>query len=339
MIYNCEACGYETRDSTNYKKHQKTPKHERKTKNVTMSGTNYVTDVTKSTDKLEQLIFVCQKCSKKFKQSQGLSRHKKTCGVNSKSGDKLQEDNQKLQEDNQKLQEENEKLKQKNIDKLQEDNQKLEETVKYLKTLVTEAGSITKTSVSALSYVTKNYNNAPFLKTLELKDYEELKSADDEHELVNILIFYYNHGLIAQYFGDFLVKMYRTKNPEEQSLWSSDVARLNYIVKTVVGTHNSTGDKPVLTVWSTDKNGILIKDATVVPMLKYINEKIGVFSKEQSKSMANCSTSGVMDLLAKIGTAAEISRDIDSGIIARDVIRYIAPYFSIDLNSNTLLLK
>jgi len=65
----------------------------------------------------------------------------------------------------------------------------LENNEKYLKSLINDAGTLTKTSVSALAYVTKNFSNAPCLKSLKCDEYEKINMDD---ELVDVLICYFN---------------------------------------------------------------------------------------------------------------------------------------------------
>jgi len=67
-------------------------------------------------------------------------------------------------------------------------------------------------------------------------------------------------------------------------------------------------------------------------MLKYIDDKIGAYNKNKTKEITLCSPHEITRMLNKISIAAEISRDICSGLIARDIIKYIAPHFSIDIN-------
>jgi len=306
MTFLCKECNYVTEIECNYKKHLKSAKHSKCIQNIVNSKNN----------------FECEKCDKKFKYSQGLSRHKKTCTQQNNNiiQPKLLETFMKEFID---MKEEINKIKIINDKLVQDKIEKLESNEKYLKSLINEAGSLTKTSVSALAYVTKNYCDAPILQSLKSDDYIMLNhSEDDETNLVNVLIYYHRHGSIAKYFGDFIVKMYKTNNPQNQSLWSSDVARLNYIIRTVTGNDES--------IWLTDKNGIKIKDTIVVPMLNYINDKISSYTKEKSKEIALCTSSGVIEILNKIAVATEISKDIDSGLIAKDIIKYIAPHFSVD---------
>jgi len=299
--------------------------------------------------------YECKTCDKSFKYPQGLSKHKKKCktqnvvtnniinGSNNKVEQLLDDLLKNVKEQKEEIdkikminREEIDKIKMINreeIDKIKMINEKLvqdkiemlEKNEKYLKSLINEAGSLTKTSVSALAYATKNFNSAPCLKSLHCDDYDKINMDDnDDYELVDVLICYFKQGLINKYLGDFIVKMYKTKNPEDQSLWSSDVARLNYIVKLVINENKEE--------WLTDKNGIKIRDTIVIPMLKYIDGKIYVYNKNKTKEIASCSPHEITSLLNKISIAAEISRDIGSGSIARDIIKYIAPHFSIDIN-------
>lgn len=131
--------------------------------------------------------------------------------------------------------------------------------------------------------------------------------------------------MIAKYLGDFLVKTYKTTKPENQSLWSADVSRLNYIVRLVCGSNN----KPE---WHKDNNGIKIKNSIIIPMLNHVNQKIEIYNKSKAREMINCKFGEMMEIVNKMSVATEISRDIDTNLIADNIVKYIAPHFSMDTN-------
>lgn len=174
-----------------------------------------------------------------------------------------------------------------------------------------------------MTYATKNYTKTPILQQLD--DYEELESYDEDEQLVDVLIFYQKENMIAKHLGDFLVKMYKTNKPENQAMWSADVSRLNYIVRLVCGSNKKTE-------WYKDNNGIKIKDTIIIPMLKHIKQQIKIYTKTKNKEMSSHSIAEMMEINNKVGIALKIIQDIDTGLISNDIVRYIAPHFSMDIN-------
>lgn len=306
MTYTCIDCNYVSDDSANYHRHKKTKKHINNHKNT-------VNSLAKNGVK-----FTCQICGQEYSQSQGLSRHKKKCisnkDVSKISADRLMEEFSKYNTLVRELIEKNQKLE-------HDKNEVLERENKYMKNLVNEAGSMVKTSITALTFATKYYTETPILQPL--KDCDELES--DDNQLVDLLVFYQKQNMIAKYLGDFLVKIYKTTNPENQSMWSADVSRLNYIVRLVCGSNN----KPE---WCKDNNGIKIKNTIVTPMLDHINKKIEIYIKIKAKEILNSKGGEMSEIINKLTIGTEISRDITTNLIADNIIRYIAPHFSMDTN-------
>lgn len=309
MTYSCKTCEYETEVCSNYKKHLKTVKH--------INIVNKLSKVSVKNEDNREIPkkYICIKCQKSFNQASSLSRHKKECTIkidaniieNKNFTEALAKHNHELIETNKKMQE-------KVYEMIEREN-------KYLKTLVNEAGTMVKSSINALSFATKYYTKTPTLQ--ELDDYEELCPDEDDCLLVDTFIFYQRESIIAKYLGDFLIKMYKTTKPENQSMFSADVSRLNYIVRLVCGSNN----KPE---WCKDNNGIKIKNTIIIPMLKHIKKKITVYTKTKGKEISNCATGEIIEIVNKMGIASQISQDIDTGLIADNIIRYIAPHFSMD---------
>jgi len=319
MPYTCVICNYKTVDSGNYSRHKKTKKHLTNCKNASPIGKN-------------EEKYKCDNCGQKYQQSQGLSRHRKKCIKNTSNSEninimtELVKHVKELMKQNHKLMQENKDVK---IEMLERINNENREDKKYLKKLVTEAGSMVKTSINALTYASKYYTNAPILGPV--KNYDELGPEESDEQLVDVLIFYQKQNMIAKYLGDFLVRTYKTDKPENQSMFSADVSRLNYIVRLVCGSNN----KPE---WCKDNSGIKIKNTIIIPMLEHIKQKIIIYNKTKSKEISYYSTGEMLEIIKKMGITAEISRDIDTNYIADNIIKYIAPHFSMDLPTTPNLI-
>lgn len=79
-----------------------------------------------------------------------------------------------------------------------------------------------------------------------------------EQELVNEYI----NGTFITYLSDIVANMVKKNNPKEQSIWNTDVTRLNYVVKISV-------DK-----WSEDKSAVKFIDLVIKPFLIQIKKII-----------------------------------------------------------------
>lgn len=181
MTYKCTICDYSTEDSRNYTRHTKSAKH-----------------VNNCEEAKKHEKFICQNCGQKYNYSQGLSRHKKNCAGPTTNEDKkinveyLMSELMKANEHVKELLEKTQKIEIEMLEKTRKIEQEknevkiemLEKNEKYLKTLVNEAGTMVKTSVTALSYATKYYTETPILQ--QLPNYEKLGTIEDDNQLVDV---------------------------------------------------------------------------------------------------------------------------------------------------------
>lgn len=79
----------------------------------------------------------------------------------------------------------------------------------------------------------------------------------------------YIHYNSAHFIGDALISFYKTKNPKDQSIWNSDSARLNYIIRDV----NENGGNR----WVVDKHAKKVKELLIKPLLEKIHDTLNVF--------------------------------------------------------------
>jgi hypothetical protein len=162
-MYKCELCNYETRDSGNFSHHKKSKKHVQnvdkntkiKNKNIRDSVRDPVRDpieIQLSASKNTNDLYTCQYCDQKFKHKTNLYRHQKhRCEVITGTKD--------VQTENLELKKQNEKL----IDIVQ----------KQTNTVESNAETIKK-SMNVLSFVTKQYPNAPPIEELEYDKFNKI---------------------------------------------------------------------------------------------------------------------------------------------------------------------
>jgi hypothetical protein len=344
---------YETADKSNYNKHIKSRKH---TREVSIPTTPPITAPihrkrkvpasegiiipTMSSNSIVTITnYVCPDCHIPYSRKDSLVRHMKKCPK--------AEQNNNIQT---------------------EMVEHLKNEVTYLRDMGKTTAKNTSKAMSVLNYVMYNYMDAPTLpaitapqiRQIVYKDYDKLnmkaltyreddddddieddesnsdmeidinddltpyksktRKHDDivpEERIEEMLIFQYNTGTLVKYIGTGIIDIYKKDNPNDQSMWISDCSRLNYVVKTIVD-----GDDR----WAMDKKGMRVIKKVTVPLLKeiynimreYLNNKrfhevtrFGEYSKKLNAIF------GIMD-------------SVETQSMHTDIVRFIAPYFSIE---------
>lgn len=320
MQYNCEPCEYTTGDKSNYARHLKTKKH------------------LKTTEKMTNLI--CQFCKKLFSNKSSLSRHIKfsckgifseqlemskkvhvcnNCGIKFNSVIDFSIHNKICDTIN-------EKIKQKEIEI---ENKYLKDQVCELKEYIKSGNNTPVYNISIKKYVQQNYSDAPPLRQLD--DYSIMEFHNDE--LINNLVYYYNHGNLHQYLGDFLVKYYKKDDSSQQSIWNSDVSRMTYIIKELLANKQS--------FWNHDYKGVKTKEYIIMPLLKYVRKYITDYISNFMLDVNNLSTKDYQNIVEKQLSIAHIIQAIDNNL-SDDIVKYIAPHFHLikyNKNENNLLMN
>ena len=237
-IYKCEYCNYTNIKFYNLNLHNRTKKHLNNMKII--DKLLYKKEQNDKQKEQNDKQYQCPFCNKLFTTKTSLYRHKlHFCKFKNKGMmTELQ------------LEVENRLLKEKCI-KLEENNEKLAEIAKNNSAAVTQ-------TMSTMSYVTKHLSNAPPITQLEGKNINILlcsdkfiSDCDSKNNKKNVIeqeiIYNFNKKTLDRYLGDLIIKEYKKDNPEDQSLWSSDISRLTFFIRESIGKSNS---------WMKDKKGI-----------------------------------------------------------------------------------
>jgi len=314
MEYNCTNCNYATSDKSNFQKHLKSQKHlkkEQQLQNETQLKLKYNLNRT--------INYQCSFCSNTFSTAGSLARHKRACGDKQKVEmsfiNAIEKKDTVIEKKDSEIEKKDIELKQ------------LREEVKYLKTLITNAGGVIKTSVSALSYVAKNYNGAPILK--KLKDYSYIKEkevddgdseeSEDKFDLMETLIYHNNKETIQEYLGNIIVEAYKKNDPANQSIWNSDTVRLTYVIRELID------KKPD---WTVDKKGIKTAKYIINPLLEYIREQATHYLDEHKlENYIDESEIRIKKICDKINACGKIIVSIDNKSLSKLILKYIAPHF------------
>jgi len=315
----CECCDYTTHRESDMKKHKLTKKHllSKQAQLEQQNKPKKVQDIEKVLKKTNikclknaQIEFHCKNCHKCFKHIQSLNRHLKKCkDINNEDKKIIINPDQIIVQ----ISEYNE---------LKNDKQKLLDlAAKNADASVINAKSAKK-SMSMMNYAMYNFANAPPIKLLEKNEAIKLLTYDKKtkHTLNAHLIYHHNEYTLPRFIGDMIVAGYKKDDAGEQSIWTTDNARLSFIVMELLG----SGKKE----WEVDKSGLAIKKLIIVPLLEEIKsellkhiEKLTEIGKKQDNALK---------YMEDMCSSKEIICEISKGTLADLIIKYISPHFGFD---------
>jgi hypothetical protein len=315
MIHICNACNYETYDISHFSRHKKSQKHLAKTR----SGSSKETQSrpmkdpnTKSQkyDEIENEDNSCMYCDKIFKHKTHLYRHQK---YRCKIKDEQEKEASGIEE--MKLQ----------------IKQLIEANLNNSKTVLNNSQTVQK-SMSTINYVMQNFKDAPpigLLKGKKLDGFIEYNGNTDR-SIQEIIIHYFEKRKLHQLLGDLIVKEYKKENPENQSVWSSDVSRLTFILMQATKNKNNK--------WIVDKNGVDLTKLVIQPLVEKVIELLRDFVKECNENIQNIDTLNpeieyeTREMLRNMEKANSVIMNIKLKKISMEILKYIAPHFNLKLD-------
>lgn len=297
--YKCDSCNCTFHNKSNYNRHLKSVAHSKST--LTVNTVNTI-DLKKKSE------YVCNNCNNKFSCRQSLSRHKlHYCSI--KKGNVNTD--QDLKEQMAFI-----------CNKLEKVEKELSECKNQLvasSTTNNNTNCHNTYNISVKNYIQKNYPNAPALKGIT--DYSKLVYKD--FKLMDTLVYNFINKNLHKYLGNFIIGHYKKKNPAEQSLWSSDVSRLTYLVSVLLKDDKS--------IWNHDYKGARIKESVVTPLLNYVRDCIDEFWENIEVKKPNINDlHGIEEQHIYRNNVAKMAELIDNNILCDDILKYIAPFFCID---------
>jgi len=268
------------------------------TSNTSQSSTTPVTlliDVKPDNSKI-----ICNFCNRDdFKLRANLARHKQTCGHKIASDKEIADLKTKLKE------------KEVRIEELTREKDAIMQ-------LATTHGNTVHKSVSAITFLTETYKTTPALKLIE--DHSEIKAAYKTNTLfVQHLISQYQNECLAGFIGDHLIKIYKKEDPQQQSIWNSDVDRLNFVIRELVDNYKKE--------WVKDKKGVKVAEKIIAPTLNYIKPLIKSFIKYCRDEITgiNVTSSRQNEMGEYLRLATHIITLIDNKVLEKDVAKHMAP--------------
>jgi len=191
-------------------------------------------------------------------------------------------------------------------------NDVLNNELRFNKNVTSNAGIIMS---QAFKFLNATYKNAPPIQPIKL---EAIMEGEEDITSVENFIFLYRKKRFVNFLGDIIVDQYKTENPEDQSIWSSDVARLNYIIREIIDKNPE---------WNTDKSGLKVRNIIVEPLTKKINDLIISYIKWKTDRILTSHEEEAIESVEIFNTASEILAEIKNKTLEKEIMRNITPKF------------
>ena len=318
MKHTCKICDYETDNKSNYNRHIKSASHIHIAE-TTKINSHLVGPPEKDNSEPK---YECPHCETVFQHQSSLSRH-----INNRCKEKNNNKTSEIAELKQLIVNYQKEV----VEYKKENDEFKKQLVKPTKTIINNNQTY---NISVQNQIIQTYSKAPILQALD--DYEVLDKYDEDEDsnIIEKLINNQKKNSLAKFLGDFIITIYKKDDPTEQSLWSSDTARLTYVIRELMAGKNK---KKQRFQWNKDAKAIKTAEYIIVPMLEYITYHIDEYRKIHDEYLK----SGVFEKAQKYRDIYEILGEIevnsDNGILKKQIIRYITPYFQ--FNNGTKLIK
>lgn len=304
MKYRCDPCDYETYDKSHFSRHIETRKHGDKVLHATGKKQKMIKKSTGDNirkDKSHQ----CEHCNKIFSSRPNLLKHINSCKI------------KKVIDENK-----DSKLK---IEMMQKEIDDLKALLHNNQNCTTITGNKVY-NISVKANLDKFYKDAPEL--LPLDDYSVIEDNDDD--LIDSLAYNFRHNMLDKYFGEIIIKYYKKDDTRQQSLWNSDESRLKYIVREIL-------DKKA--IWTNDPKGVKTKKYIIEPLLSYIRDYIKKYLWSLDAKDCYKRNEDNLKIQKKLFELGLIINVIDTGCLANDIIKFIAPYFTFNKKDDIKMIK
>jgi hypothetical protein len=355
--YRCDVCDYDTYRLSDIERHKKTKKHcknvmEQKdiiVDKIQCAKTNKspIPEIKNKFVKKSDESMICDMCGNTYSCYNSLWRHKKYyCEGSSEiyiSTSSSESDLKPTKIKSMKGKKENDsniinlvaglqnELKEqiKEMKEVKEQNKQLLDLASKNADISIVATKSTKKSMNMMSHAMKHWSNAPPMKQLEGKEAMKLITFENKSKfpIEEVVIHQFNSGTLHRFLGNVLIKEFKKENEVDQSLWTTDSSRLCFIIKQIVG--NKSGDR-----WISDKSGIEITKLLISPLVNRISEMMSEYSdkfmREIKESDSGERSKQIMEKMYDIGI---VIRGIVKNDLNKEILKYIAPYFNINVKS------
>jgi len=279
-------------------------------------------DVLFNSDKKKSDFIICKYCKTSFTNKSNLKRHElNRCAIKRE----FDEYEKKIKEEcEKKIREEYEKLdlmrqlneKNQQIAKLTEDNVYFKAAGQASSATLNTSMTTINNSVNALTYLTSHFKKTPELKKLTQDNAKQMLMY--EKRLYDYLLFSNAEKKLDQYVGDIILKHIQKDDPENQAVWNSDVSRLTYLVRKLVGDQH---------IWERDAKGEIFSKYVITPITdyleKYLNECLNTEMLKPIETLFDQD-----EKMRKQGSILDTLRTIKKKKFKRAILLHIAPHVS-----------
>ena len=290
--YNCENCNFKSTNKKDYNRHLKTKKHLEKYN--TVDGVNVESKMNPIKIQFESNHkYECLYCKNPYSTQSNLSKHMKKCASKV-------------------VKEKDEYIKDKEIEMLKKQVETYETMLKSFTTPQT---------INYFNYICMTYPDTPALESQ--KSYTNM--IEDSMTLIDVVSMYYYDDKLVSFLGDYVIGLYKKDKPMNQSIWTTDVSRLTYIISNrCIQTKKN--------IWSYDKKASKTKELAIEPALQFIRDGLYDYCQENG---CNTEERVLKYMIAANGTI----QLIDSGKLASDIAKYIAPKFAVSQGDSQAIVK
>ncbi len=330
IVYYCKFCVFYTKTKSNMKQHLTSKKHIK----LSNADTNF--------ENYNMINYRCLCCDKLFNTKSNVTRHIKCLHTIKK--DNLDDENKMndisvtdKEGDNIDviidfaMRHENKEDGAKLIKAYVGDIRKLEGTIKdiykdeveYHKKLTNNAGNIVDKTISAFTCAVKNYKDAPKLKYLDSETAKNLLCQEkingkitkmDNNKTAEYIAKLSEHDSLPKHLSNTLAEQYKTEDPKDQSIWTTDASRMKMIVKMSDG-------------WIRDSNGKIINEHMIVPLLNEVIKIIDQYNTSNASNIDKMKPEQVMKYAEVAMKILDIKSDISSEKINKDILKHLIPEF------------
>ena len=218
-------------------------------------------------------------------------------------------------------------------------------------------------ATSTLNFVIVNFNNAPALcqieenKVTEIIENEfskihnikeliqnetlEINSDDESVDSVQIkenkkqmqerkeelyvekLLSLFKNDRLVEYIKDIIAPLYKKDDPKQQTVWNTDTARLNYVIRDIVGKQ---------TEWITDKKGLKVIKYVIKPITKSMAEMVDKYAKNYytNTQKFDSSLEEIKHHTERYNLSILLIQELRKGNINDNVCQQLCPEFHLD---------
>jgi len=184
----------------------------------------------------------------------------------------------------------------------------------------------TSKSMSAIKYLSKYRTTAPVVKPLKGTELTKMITykGSKYYTLADVVIHNYKHKILHKFFGDMIIDKYKTDEPDDQSVWLSDLSRLSFIIREL---------KDGNPEWVTDKSGNKLIKLIISPMMKKVKEMLleNISDLNNKNNEGDIDDVEIKENVQTMEKTNEIIRDINMNKFNAAILKYIAPEFNLDI--------